>query len=342
MSACLPRCLLRNVCPARPLLGKPQCVTSGHIVISSNNYRLPAEYFWLDATLPVLTAVHKSTSERFSSSDLAGLKYVDGFGELPGLRGQQGSLRDAPGFELGVGAFAGAGQLGVNAVGGLVRLSLSLHGYGYRCARWPRRSPCPPAPASHRRPVRARGPGSGRRSGRAWRRGADQYPQNLSSAGEAEDGAGPGEGPGTLMQSSRAACSSCPRFGHRTGTTARCAAADQQSQGLGSGTGSRAGAAARQRVRAGRTKRKPSRRLPVEDVCCVAGAGLAWPARAKGDNGFGRAATVLQRVRRSAAPGSRGRCPCGGMAVAPGTAPNLARRGAGLHRAGRRAAACGT
>jgi len=53
-------------------------------------------------------------SERFSSSDLAGLKYVNGFGELPGLPGTAAEFaQDAPGFELGVGAFAGAGQLGV-------------------------------------------------------------------------------------------------------------------------------------------------------------------------------------------------------------------------------------
>ena len=117
------------------------------------------------------------SSERFSSSDLAGLKYVDGFGELPGLPGAAEEFaQDAPGFELGVGAFAGAGQLGVNAVGGLLRGELSLSLYGYGCARWPRRSPCPPAPAGHWRPVRARSPRSGRRSGRAWRRGADQIP----------------------------------------------------------------------------------------------------------------------------------------------------------------------
>ena len=98
-----------------------------------------------------------------------------------------------------------------------------------------------------------------------------------------EAGADPAQVRGPLMQSSRATCSSCPRFGHHTGTTTRCAAAGQQSHRLGSGTGSRIGAATRQRVRAGRTKGKPSRQqLPVEDVCCLAGAELAWPARGQG------------------------------------------------------------
>ena len=127
------------------------------------------------------------------------------------------------------------------------------------------------------------GPGSGRPSGRAWRRGADQIPaesQRRWRSGRPEPIRAQVRGP--LMQSSRATCSSCPRFGHHTGTTTRCAAAGQQSHRLGSGTGSRVGAATRQRVRAGRTKGKPSRQLPVEDVCCLAGAELAWPARGQG------------------------------------------------------------
>jgi hypothetical protein len=48
-------------------------------------------------------------TESFSSSDLAGLKDVDGFGQLPGLPGAAAEFaQDAPGLELGVGAFAGA------------------------------------------------------------------------------------------------------------------------------------------------------------------------------------------------------------------------------------------
>ena len=45
-------------------------------------------------------------SEPFSSSDFAGLKDVDGFGELPGAPGAAAEFaQDAPGLELGVGAF---------------------------------------------------------------------------------------------------------------------------------------------------------------------------------------------------------------------------------------------
>jgi hypothetical protein len=48
-------------------------------------------------------------NEPFSSSDLAGLKHVDGFSQLPGLPGGAAEFaQDAPGLELGVGAFAGA------------------------------------------------------------------------------------------------------------------------------------------------------------------------------------------------------------------------------------------
>src|SRR6516165_8220165 len=44
-----------------------------------------------------------------SSSHLAGLKDMDGLCELPGLPGAAAEFaQDAPGFELGVGAFAGA------------------------------------------------------------------------------------------------------------------------------------------------------------------------------------------------------------------------------------------
>ena len=56
----------------------------------------------------------------------AGLQNVDGFGQLPGAPGAAVELaKDAPGFELGVGAFAGAAEPGMSAVrlflrGGLV------------------------------------------------------------------------------------------------------------------------------------------------------------------------------------------------------------------------------
>lgn len=57
-------------------------------------------------------------SEPFSSCDLAGLKDVDGFGELPGLpRAAAEFAQDAPGLQLGVGTLAGGSELGVGAVG---------------------------------------------------------------------------------------------------------------------------------------------------------------------------------------------------------------------------------
>jgi hypothetical protein len=47
-------------------------------------------------------------NEPFSSCDLAGLKDVDGFGQLPGLPWAAAEFaQNAPGFQLGVGAFAG-------------------------------------------------------------------------------------------------------------------------------------------------------------------------------------------------------------------------------------------
>jgi hypothetical protein len=48
-------------------------------------------------------------TEPFSSSNLAGLKYVDGFGELPGAPGAAAEFpQDAPRFELSVGSFSRA------------------------------------------------------------------------------------------------------------------------------------------------------------------------------------------------------------------------------------------
>jgi len=49
-----------------------------------------------------------------SSGDLAGLKDVDGLGELPGAPGAAAELaQDVPGLELGIGALAGSAQFGM-------------------------------------------------------------------------------------------------------------------------------------------------------------------------------------------------------------------------------------
>lgn len=51
----------------------------------------------------------------------AGLKDLDGLGELPGVPGAAAEFpQDVPGLELGVGTLAGGSQLGVRAVGGLL------------------------------------------------------------------------------------------------------------------------------------------------------------------------------------------------------------------------------
>src|SRR5437764_12379407 len=50
---------------------------------------------------------------------------MDGFGELAGSSGAAAELaQDAPGLELGVGAFAGAAQAGVSPVGVFLGLGL--------------------------------------------------------------------------------------------------------------------------------------------------------------------------------------------------------------------------
>jgi hypothetical protein len=60
-------------------------------------------------TSPAGSCLQMVVTERFSSSDLAGLEDVYGLGQLPGLpRAAAEFAQDAPGFELGVGAFAGA------------------------------------------------------------------------------------------------------------------------------------------------------------------------------------------------------------------------------------------
>src|SRR5512135_1093684 len=58
------------------------------------------------------------TTEPFSSSDFPGLKNVDRLGQLTGAPGAAAELaQDAPGLELGVGAFARAAQPGMSTVG---------------------------------------------------------------------------------------------------------------------------------------------------------------------------------------------------------------------------------
>ena len=53
-------------------------------------------------------AARQALNEPFSSLDLAGLKDVDGLGQLPGAPGAAAEFtQDAPGLELGVGAFPG-------------------------------------------------------------------------------------------------------------------------------------------------------------------------------------------------------------------------------------------
>src|SRR6266516_1958257 len=55
-----------------------------------------------------------SSSVTLSSGDLAGLKDVDGLGELPGAPGAAAELaQDVPGLELGIGALAGSAQFGM-------------------------------------------------------------------------------------------------------------------------------------------------------------------------------------------------------------------------------------
>jgi hypothetical protein len=59
--------------------------------------------------------------ERFSSFDLAGLKDVDGLGELPGApRAAAQFAQDVPGLALGIGTFTRSPQLGMGPVGGLL------------------------------------------------------------------------------------------------------------------------------------------------------------------------------------------------------------------------------
>ena len=61
---------------------------------------------------------HCGNNEPFSSSDFAGLQDMDGFGQLACPPGAAAELaQDAPGLELGVGAFARAAQPGMSPVG---------------------------------------------------------------------------------------------------------------------------------------------------------------------------------------------------------------------------------
>ena len=62
---------------------------------------------------------------------LAGLRYVDGLGELSGTPGAAAELaQDAPGLELGVGALAGCTGLCVGAVGFFLGSGLFFPRYG--------------------------------------------------------------------------------------------------------------------------------------------------------------------------------------------------------------------
>jgi len=58
---------------------------------------------------------------------ISGLKNVDRFPQLPGSQGAAVELaQDRPGLELGIGAFTGAAQPGMSAVGVLLRAGLVL------------------------------------------------------------------------------------------------------------------------------------------------------------------------------------------------------------------------
>src|SRR6267378_6422435 len=61
-------------------------------------------------------------AERCLSLHLAGLNDMDGLGQVTGLPGAAAKLaQDAPGLELGAGAFAGAAEPGVSTAGVLLR-----------------------------------------------------------------------------------------------------------------------------------------------------------------------------------------------------------------------------
>jgi hypothetical protein len=74
------------------------------------NSEFYAGWRWKRASRPVRRALGRGgVSEPFSSCDLAGLKDVDGFGQLSGFPGAAAEFaQDAPGLELGVRALAGA------------------------------------------------------------------------------------------------------------------------------------------------------------------------------------------------------------------------------------------
>ena len=61
------------------------------------------------------------SNERFSSGGLAGLKDMDGFGELTGAAGAAGELaQDPPALELAADALAARAEPGMGAVGVLL------------------------------------------------------------------------------------------------------------------------------------------------------------------------------------------------------------------------------
>jgi hypothetical protein len=72
-------------------------------------------------------------TERFSSSDFAGLKNVDGLDELPGPPWAAAELfQDSPCLELGVGALAWAAELRRARLAVFCEVGLLLPRYGGR------------------------------------------------------------------------------------------------------------------------------------------------------------------------------------------------------------------
>ncbi len=135
-----------------------------------------------------------TAKERFSSSDLAGLKYVDGFGELPGLPGAAAEFaQDAPGFELGRWRVRRG-----RAAGRETRLA-AFCAVSFPCPCTGTDARADPGVALVRQHQQATGGSSRTRAldpgGGQVVRGAGErtrYPQNLSGAAKREAGADPG------------------------------------------------------------------------------------------------------------------------------------------------------
>jgi hypothetical protein len=100
-------------CTARFLLNNPSVhldgVTFDPTYDPSTSTVVPAVSVTVDPLFGKDLADLHDLSELFSSSDLAGLKDVDGLGQLAGPPWAAAEFaQDAPGLELGVGAFAGS------------------------------------------------------------------------------------------------------------------------------------------------------------------------------------------------------------------------------------------